>query len=211
MDYIDIRGFLKVKEINEILKDLGKEGWWRDSQLPAGAHNVDTRLHKTVPFYNGMVEHNSVLSLKVLNNREVMNFSLPKKMSAFNFDKYALGFQYDWHVDQWKGDKMVNDVAVNIVLSGSLSVAIQHVGGGTGICLHPGDLLLHDCGAVHTVSNLTGGETIAAVAWIESWVKPLERPTVREAYLEVQDAEGTPMYEYKYRIYQNLMRDAVTR
>jgi PKHD-type hydroxylase len=115
--------------------------------------------------------------------------ALPLKVAAPYYARYSAGMSYGNHVDDpimGEGDLYRSDISVTIFLSGpddydGGELVIQTPFGQQFVKLPAGDAIIYPSSSVHRVAEVTRGERVVAVSWIQSMVRdPDKRALLHE-------------------------------
>jgi PKHD-type hydroxylase len=115
--------------------------------------------------------------------------ALPLKVAAPYYARYSAGMFYGNHVDDpimGEGDLYRSDISVTIFLSGpddydGGELVVQTPFGEQFVKLPAGDAVIYPSSSVHRVAEVTRGERIVAVSWIQSMVRdPDKRALLHE-------------------------------
>jgi PKHD-type hydroxylase len=179
------------------------------------------------------VKHNEELALDPARRDELNNLvmgslvqhpvfrsaAMPLKTAAPYYARYVPGMTYGSHVDDpimGQGEIYRSDVSVTIFLSepgdydgGELCIETDF--GEQQVKLAAGDAVVYPSSSVHYVAEVTRGERLVAVSWIQSLVRSPEQRALlhtlnlaRETLLENSpDATATKQI---YQTYVNLVR-----
>jgi PKHD-type hydroxylase len=114
------------------------------------------------------------------------------------FNRYGQGMAYGPHVDNAiryapvTGGRFRTDLSATLFLSDPADydggeLIIEGDAGATRVKLPAGDLILYPAASVHQVSEVTRGERLAAVFWVQSMVAD---PTRRQLLYDLDLAAG---------------------
>ena len=120
---------------------------------------------------------------KALQQSPLFNIAaLPRFIYPVIISKYTAGKYYGWHVDSpvMGTPPIRTDLAMTVFLSHPDSydggeLVIQSDMGSTHFKPAKGDAVLYPCQYLHCVNEITAGERVAAVTWIQSQVKCTEQ------------------------------------
>jgi PKHD-type hydroxylase len=115
--------------------------------------------------------------------------ALPLKVATPYYARYSAGMSYGNHVDDpimGEGDLYRSDISVTIFLSDpddydGGELVIQTPFGEQFVKLPAGDAVIYPSSSVHRVAEVTRGERVVAVSWIQSMVRdPDKRALLHE-------------------------------
>ena len=160
------------------------------------------------------VKHNEELSLQAARLGELnilvmgslvkhptyQSAAMPLKVAAPYYAHYTAGMSYGEHVDDpvmGTGDVYRSDVSVTIFLNSPNEyqggeLVIQTAFGEQQVKLQAGDAILYPSSSVHRVAEVTDGERLVAVSWIQSLVR---EPDKRALLHELNQARETLLHE----------------
>ncbi|MGQ0699093.1 MAG: Fe2+-dependent dioxygenase [Panacagrimonas sp.] len=145
----------------------------------------------------------------------------PNVLMPPTFSRYVPGMSYGSHVDDaimGATQAVRTDIAMTVFLSDPASydggeLVIESYTGETRFKLAAGDAILYPATTIHHVAEVTRGERLAAVMWIQSLVRdPARREilfdldSVRRALWEKAGRTKTPEFDLAAKTYVNLMR-----
>jgi len=217
---LTIPGLLNPAQLNKIREIL------------AGAEFVDGRL--TAGFAAARVKRNLELKqdperlqrliriiMASLAHNETYSFgALPHRVADPIVARYEPGMTYGDHVDDpimgTSGPRFRTDVSMTIFLNppesyegGELTVRTPF--GDRKVKLPAGDAVIYPSSSLHHVAEVTAGERLVALTWIQSYVRDAARRELlyelnlaRESLLK--EAPGTETTGYVDRSYANLLR-----
>jgi PKHD-type hydroxylase len=201
-------------------------------EILAGAEFVDGRL--SAGFAAARVKNNlelkqdpgriqrlvRVLMASLAHNETFRFAALPHRVADPIIARYAPGMTYGDHVDDpimgAGGPRFRTDVSMTIFLSppdsyegGELTVRTPF--GDRKVKLPAGDAVIYPSSSLHGVREVTSGERLVALTWIQSYVRDAAR---RELLYELnlarerllKDAPGAETTGYVDRSYANLVR-----
>ena len=181
----------------------------------------------------GRVKHNQELGLDdirlgelnnlvmgcLVNHPDYRSAAMPLRVATPYYARYTPGMSYGNHVDDpvmGEGSLYRSDISVTIFLCSPDAydggeLVIETAFGEQPVKLPAGDAVLYPSSSVHRVSEVTRGERLVAVSWIQSMVrKPEQRALLhelnqaREALLHEQpDSDETRRVN---QAYVNLVR-----
>lgn len=175
------------------------------------------------------VKHNDELALDPAQMRDLNNLvmgrlvehpvyrsaAMPLKIAAPYYARYTTGMSYGDHVDDpimGQGSELYrSDVSVTIFLNNpddydGGELVIQTAFGEQQVKLPAGDAVIYPSSSLHHVAEVSRGERLVAVSWIQSLVREPEKRALlhemnlaRETLLHEQpDAEATAQVNHAY-------------
>lgn len=147
--------------------------------------------------------------------------ALPRKLRSPLFSRYTAGMSYGTHVDDalmGGGDSLRTDLAVTVFLSDPANydggeLVIDSHSGKQGYKLAAGDAIVYPATQLHRVSEVTRGERLAAILWVQSRVRdPAQREilfdldTVRRGVWNKAGQRHTAEFDLLAKTYSNLLR-----
>ena len=174
-------------------------------ELLAGARFVDGRL--TAGMAASKVKDNQelapepellqrlyrIIMASVGHNARFRSAALPVKVADFIFARYQPGMRYGDHVDDpimGQGPRFRTDVSMTIFLNDPDSydggeLVIRTPFGEQQVKLPAGHAVVYPSASVHRVAEVTRGERLVALTWIQSFVRDAAR---RELLFELDQA-----------------------
>jgi len=110
--------------------------------------------------------------------------ALPLKFARVLVSRYEAGMGYGWHADQALIDGVRTDLSFTLFLSGPGSygggaLEIRRSAGTEEFRLPAGSAVVYSSGDVHRVTEVTSGERLAVVGWIQSRLRSSEQREVQ--------------------------------
>ncbi len=189
-------------EIPELLNSAQVE---KIHELLAGASFVDGKL--TAGMAAAKVKNNEELAMQpdllqrlyrvvmasVGHNATFRNAALPAKVADFIFARYQPGMHYGDHVDDpimGQGPKFRTDVSMTIFLNDPASydggeLVIRTPFGDQQVKLPAGHAVVYPSASVHRVADVTRGERLVALTWVQSFVRDAAK---RELLYELNES-----------------------
>lgn len=146
---------------------------------------------------------------------------LPAKLRAPLFSRYLPGMSYGRHVDDalmGAANPLRSDIAVTVFLSDPSTydggeLVIESHSGELSYKLDAGQAIVYPATTLHRVAEVTRGERLAAVLWVQSMVRSAEQ---REILFDIDSARrglwekagkvATPEFDLLSKSYANLLR-----
>ena len=112
-------------------------------------------------------------------------FQAAAQVGAFGgllLSRYRAGMTYGWHVDNAVIQGVRSDLAFTVLLAGTGGqggvLELELPGGIQAVDLRPGDAVLYPATTIHRVTEVTAGERVAVVGWVQSRVRLAEQREV---------------------------------
>lgn len=217
---LTIPGLLNPAQIEKI-RDILAGAEFVDGRLSAGfaaarvKHNLELkqepeRLQRLIRIIMASLAHNETFRFGVL----------PHRVADPIVARYEPGMTYGDHVDDpimgAGGPRFRTDVSMTIFLSAPESyeggeLTVRTTFGDRTVKLPAGDAVIYPSSSLHRVAEVTLGERLVALTWIQSYVRdPARRELLYELGLARQrllkEAPGGETTGYVDRSYANLLR-----
>ena len=180
MNYLTQK-LLNPEELEILTKNLDKEDFlWGDGKQTAGKYAAKVKNNLQLKRDSDLSKKFSgLLTKKILDNELIKSFALPKKVHGTIFSKYSEGMRYGRHIDNAYMSSGRADLSFTIFLSskdkyegGALS--IEDFNSEEKFKLNEGEIIIYPSTYLHSVEEVTNGERIVFIGWIESYVKSIE-------------------------------------
>lgn len=179
--YLRIPKFLNAEKLQFIDK-LIVDGQFTDGASTAGAPTKSVKKNLQIDF----TEHPQrdkflqVMTTTVNSNPIMRSAALPKRMTYPLLSKYSEGMAYGWHVDNpimsVMGNPIRTDIACTVFISDSSEyeggeLIVRTSSGDVRVKLERGDAFIYPATSRHQVAQITSGDRLAIVFWVQSMVK----------------------------------------
>ena len=171
--------------LNEEIKTL-KENFscdnscWEDGKKTAGnlASKVKNNLQLNRDSDSSKTNAGFIVK-KLLTNALIKSFALPKKIHGIMFTKSSKGMKYGRHIDNAYMSSGRADLSFSIFLNkkdsyGGGELVIENINTENKFKLNEGEIIIYPSTYLHSVEEITDGERLVCVGWIESYVKSIE-------------------------------------
>ncbi len=209
---------INSEELEIIRKNLKKEELlWEDGRQTAGKHAAKVKNNLQLKRDSDLSKKFSgLITKKILGNELIKSFALPKKVHGTIFSKSTKGMKYGRHIDNVYMSSGRADLSFTIFLSpkdnyegGALS--IEDFKSEEKFKLDAGEIIIYPSTYLHSVEEVSNGERLVFIGWIESYVKSIEE---REYLFDLDAAARSLLAKYGrssevdliFKSYSNLLR-----
>lgn len=187
-------GVLDQDAVQRIASVLSRQTW-EDGRASARGmaaqvkRNLQLRAATNLP--EEVVECQKMILAVLQNHHGFCTAVLPAQMTTPLFSKTVSGGGYGWHVD---APTMTNlhrtDVSVTLFLSNpeDYEGGELEIEGQAPIKLPAGSLVAYPSDQVHRVRDVEAGERIAAILWVQSYVRLEKDRTILKELLDLRAA-----------------------
>jgi len=209
---------LNFEEVEILRKNLDKEElFWENGKQTAGKqaalvkNNLQLRRDSDLS-----IKFSKLITKKILSNEVIKSFSLPKKVHGTIFSKTTIGMKYGSHIDNPYMSSGRADLSFTLFLNskenyegGALS--IEGFNSEQKFKLDAGEIIIYPSTFLHSVEEVTNGERLVFIGWIESYIKSIEE---REYLFDLDAAARSLLAKYGrsdeidliFKSYSNLLR-----
>jgi len=209
---------LNSEELEILRESLDKdELFWEDGKQTAGKQAAKVKNNLQLKRDSDLsIKFSALITKKILRNELIKSFALPKKIHGTIFSKSKTGMKYGSHIDNPYMSSGRADLSFTIFLNpkkdyegGSLS--IECFNSEEKFKLNAGEIIIYPSTFLHSVEEVTDGERLVFIGWIESYVKSIEE---REYLFDLDAAARSLLAKYGrsdevdliYKSYSNLLR-----
>jgi PKHD-type hydroxylase len=192
-----------------------------DGRLSAGAAAKRVKNNEELDKNAVQLDHlNNIVMGSLVQHPVYRSGALPLRVAAPYYARYTPGRAYGDHVDDpimgTEGDLYRSDISITVFLNAPDQYAggelvIHTAFGSQAIKLAAGDAVMYPSSSLHHVREVTQGERLVAVTWLQSLVRDPGRRELlyqlnqaRETLLE--KSPGTPEAAQVNTAYVNLIR-----
>jgi PKHD-type hydroxylase len=200
---LEVPGLISVETATQIAEDL-KSAPFDDGKLTARGKARDIKHNLQLDYdHEASVRWGSVIAQAIRDHRTVKDGVLPLTVLPLRFCKYERGMSYGEHIDKpvMRKDPIPpvrTDVAVTIWLTPKSSydggeLVMRGPFGERAVKGDAGTAVFYPANTWHRVSEVTRGERVVAVSWIQSMVRAAEQRTILfELALSIGGIAGRP-------------------
>jgi len=217
---ITIPGLLPADVVEAIVRDIESLPWHPgDSPDPEYAEHVKRNLELKEKDSPIAERHLIGILRSIMTNREFRARVFPYKAKTPQFNKYAGGGAYHRHSDSalMGRPEIRTDVSITVFLSDPADydggeLTLEYPTGEVRRLKEPkGTLVCYQSQVLHYVAPVTRGARLAAVTWVQSYVRAEDRRSVLASTLalsqRIKAREGlSDTYAEIFSIHNNLFR-----
>ena len=180
MNYLTQK-LINEEELEILINDLRKKDLpWEDGKKTAGTHASKVKNNLQLKRTSETSQkYSQLISKKILNNSLIKSFCLPKHIHGTMFTKSVEGMKYGRHIDNGFMSSGRADLSFTLFLSrddqykgGEL--VIENINSENKFKLKSGEILIYPSSYLHSVNEVSYGERLVFVGWMESYVKSIE-------------------------------------
>ncbi|MCK4676131.1 MAG: Fe2+-dependent dioxygenase [Gammaproteobacteria bacterium] len=186
------------KEDISVIQDLMASASFREGTTSAGSEAI--RVKNNHEMFISEVEAqrlNNLVMGKLVQNPTYIAAAFAKKIATPFYAKYSEGMYYGNHIDDPvmgpPNQRYRTDISITIFLNepddydgGELTISTTF--GEQQVKLNAGDAVLYPSSSTHQVAEVTRGERLVAVTWLQSTVRD---PAKREILYNLSQARET--------------------
>ena len=208
--------------LNEEIKTLKENIYsdnncWEDGKKTAGSLASKVKNNLQLNRNSDSSKKNAdFIVKKLLTNTLIKSFALPKKIHGIMFTKSTKGMKYGRHIDNAYMSSGRADLSFSIFLNKKNSyeggdLVIENINTENKFKLNQGEIIIYPSTYLHSVDEITNGERLVCVGWIESYVKSIEE---REYLFDIDAGARGMLAKYGrsdeldliFKSYSNLLR-----
>ena len=209
---------LNFEELEILRKNLNQENsLWEDGKQTAGSHAAKVKNNLQLKRDSDLSKKFSRLIIrKILSNELIKSFALPKKVHGTIFSKSTKGMKYGRHIDNVYMSSGRADLSFTIFLNSKENynggeLSIEDFNSEEKFKLDAGEIIIYPSTFLHSVEEVSDGERLVFIGWIESYVKSIEE---REYLFDLDAAARSLLAKYGrsnevdliFKSYSNLLR-----
>jgi len=184
-----------TKEELMVAHDLLSSGAFTDGRLSAGQEAVRVKNNLELNAQNDLITPlNNLVMGKLIQHPVYLAAAHPLKIAAPYYAKYTEGMSYGSHVDDPVmgpvGQRYRSDLSITVFLNEPTNyeggeLVIQTPFGEQAVKLKAGDAVMYPSSSTHRVAEVTQGERLVAVTWLQSMIRD---PAQRELLYNLHQA-----------------------
>ena len=180
MNYL-IHQLLNTKEINLIKKELEQCSHdWEDGKITAGSQASKVKNNLQLNRNSDTSKkHSQLVNKKIISSQLIKSFSLPKRIHGIMFTKSSENMHYGRHIDNPYMSSGRSDLSFTLSLTNKEfykggELIIETMNSEEKFKLNAGEIIIYPSSYLHSVNEVTNGQRLVCVGWIESYVKSTE-------------------------------------
>ena len=217
MNYLN-HPLLNLEELDLLKKNIDKKFLnWEDGKRTAGKHAAKVKNNLQLNRESDISKkYTRLISEKILSNNLIKSFTLPKKIHGIMFSKSTEGMGYGRHIDNSYMSSGRADLSFTIFLNSKDNydggeLFIENINSEESFKLDSGEIIIYPSTYLHSVKEVTKGERLVCIGWIESYVKSIEE---REYLFDLDAGARSLLAKYGrsdeldliFKSYSNLLR-----
>jgi len=180
MNYLNHQ-LLNFEELDLLKKNIEKKNLqWDNGKKTAGKHAAKVKNNLQLNRESDISKkYTRLISEKILSNNLIKSFTLPKKVHGIMFAKSTEGMGYGRHIDNSYMSSGRADLSFTIFLNSKDNydggeLFIENINSEESFKLDSGEIIIYPSTYLHSVKEVTKGERLVCIGWIESYVKSIE-------------------------------------
>ena len=206
------------EEIKILKANLSSENNdWEDGKKTAGSLASKVKNNLQLNRNSEISKKNAEFIVKkILTNQLIKSFALPKNIHGIMFTKSSIGMKYGRHIDNAYMSSGRADLSFTIFLNKKYDyeggeLVVENINTENKFKLNEGEIIIYPSTYLHSVEEITNGERLVCVGWIESYVKSIEE---REYLFDIDAGARGILAKYGrsdeldliFKSYSNLLR-----
>ena len=217
MNYLTC-SLLNDEEIKILKKNLDFDNnSWEDGKKTAGSFASKVKNNLQLNRDSSISKKNTDFVVKkLLTNPLIKSFTIPKIVHSVMFTKSLKGMKYGRHIDNAFMSTGRADLSFTIFLNNKKDyeggdLIVENINTENKFKLDQGEIIIYPSTYLHSVEEITLGERLVCVGWIESYIKSIEE---REYLFDIDAGARGLLAKYGrsneldliFKSYANLLR-----
>ena len=219
--YLRVPKFLNDQNL-KLVDELIAGGQFTDGAATTGGPTKSAKRNLQIDFaaHPQRDQFLQMITTTVNSNLILRSAALPRRMTYPLLSKYETGMAYGWHIDNpimtAMGSPVRTDIACTIFINDSSDyeggeLVLRTASGDAKVKLERGDAFMYPATSRHQVLEVTSGERLAVVFWIQSMVADASKREILYdlgvAYDRIlQDSPESEALQFIQRSQTNLLR-----
>ena len=168
----------ELETINKNLKN--QKDLWEDGKKTAGSYASKVKNNLQLNRNSEVSKkYSQFVNKKILSSQLIKSFSLPKRIHGIMFTKSSKNMHYGRHIDNPYMSSGRSDLSFTLSLTNKNlykggELIIETMNSEEKFKLNAGEIIIYPSSYLHAVNEITDGERLVCVGWIESYVKSTE-------------------------------------
>ena len=169
------------KELEILNNNINKQNdLWEDGKKTAGFHASKVKNNLQLNRNSELSKkYSQLIKKKILASPLIKSFALPKIIHGMMFTKSLKNMLYGRHIDNPFMSSGRSDLSFTISLTNKDNyqggeLIIETINSEKEFKLNAGEILIYPSTYLHSVKEVTKGERLVCIGWIESYVKSIE-------------------------------------
>jgi PKHD-type hydroxylase len=194
---VTIPNILNNEDI-DVIADLMATANFREGTTSAGSEAKRVKNNHEMFISEAETQRlNNLVMGKLIKNQTYIDTAFAAKIAAPYYARYSKGMSYGNHVDDPvmgpPNQRYRSDISITIFLNGPEAyeggeLVINTQFGEQKVKLNAGDAVLYPSSSTHRVAEVTKGERLVAVTWLQSTIRD---PAKREILYNLSQARET--------------------
>jgi len=194
---VTIPNILNNEDI-DVIADLMATANFREGTTSAGSEAKRVKNNHEMFISEAETQRlNNLVMGKLIKNKTYVDTAFAAKIAAPYYARYSKGMNYGNHVDDPvmgpPNQRYRSDISITIFLNGPEAyeggeLVINTQFGEQKVKLNAGDAVLYPSSSTHRVAEVTKGERLVAVTWLQSTIRD---PAKREILYNLSQARET--------------------
>jgi len=178
--YLRVPKFLNNENL-KLVDELIAGGQFTDGAATTGGPTKSVKKNLQIDFAQHPQRDQllQMITATVNSNPTLRSAALPLRMTFPLLSKYETGMAYGWHIDNpimaAMGSPVRTDLACTVFINDSSDyqggeLVVRTASGDATVKLERGDAFIYPASSRHQVLEVTSGERLAVVFWIQSMV-----------------------------------------
>jgi len=217
MNYLTLE-LLNSEELKILRNNLDKEKlFWENGKQTAGKQAAKVKNNLQLKRDSDLSKKfSNLITKKILSNELLKSFALPKKVHGTIFSKSTKGMGYGSHIDNAYMSSGRADLSFTVFLNckdnyDGGALLIESFNSEDKFKLDAGEIIIYPSTYLHSVEEVSCGERLVFIGWIESYIKSIEE---REYLFDLDAAARSLLAKYGrsrevdliFKSYSNLLR-----
>jgi PKHD-type hydroxylase len=204
----------------ESLCSVLRQNQFVDGKLSAGKNaRLEKNNQELAASKDDYAALNNVVMTALVRHPTYLQAAMPAKICAPIYARYTTGMAYGGHIDDPimgpVDSRYRSDISISVFLNGPEEydggeLCIETPAGSIEIKLPAGHAVLYPSTSYHSVNEVTSGERLVAVCWVQSYIRRADQREILVQLDQVRESlaadVNSPAYQQINLAYANLFR-----